>query len=202
MKSMLMGAALCVAAGAAQAATVTLTISGNPNVSTYTITHDFTSTLDSFVLTVNEAPFVYDFVVDATAPAGGTIASSTQQLRTTSGFGGINADGIQSNVIALEFTDFDAGETASFRADIDDGPFSTVALDYRTILFNNGAAPNATLMASFADGSTANLTLPDGTPGLSSYSFSADIAAVPVPPALPMLALAALSLAYLRRRVV
>jgi hypothetical protein len=81
--------------------------------------------------------------------------------------------GGRSNVVLYTFTGFDPGETFSFRVDIDrDNTDSTE--DYRTVLFNNGAAANSTITVSFSTGSPIVFAIPDDPPPVgSAYSFSA-----------------------------
>ncbi|MGQ0627141.1 MAG: hypothetical protein ACT4PL_03465 [Phycisphaerales bacterium] len=93
-------------------------------------------------------------------------------------------DGAGPDAFTYDFTGFGGG--ASFRGQFDiDNDDGTFQADSRTILFNNGPAPNAVLTLSFADGSVVLFTLPDGPAGAAEYTFT-----IPTPGALTLSALA------------
>jgi len=97
-------------------------------------------------------------------------------------------DGVRSDVIQYSFGGFEAGEFFRFRADVDPDPSSNVILDFRSVLFNNGALPNAVVTVQFSNGFTLTDTLADQS---FASNASADLAtqvqsltAVPEPSAL------------------
>ncbi|MEL6338154.1 MAG: PEP-CTERM sorting domain-containing protein, partial [Pseudomonadota bacterium] len=99
------------------------------------------------------------------------------------------------------------GQSASFALDVDSdaGVFQQ---DYRTILFNNGAAENALAEATFASASgptTLALVLDDqpATDGIARFSAEQAISAppsVPLPGTLPLALAAIAGFGFLSRR--
>jgi hypothetical protein len=71
-----------------------------------------------------------------------------------------NQDGVVTDSFAYSFTSFTPGVTFTGQWDIDNdnGDFNA---DARTVLFSNGAAPNAIASFSFSDGSLIDYTFPD-----------------------------------------
>lgn len=193
--------ALALAApGVAAAGTITagwsLTISGNTNVPTFTLqnTSGAGVLLTQFSITIGDTSRHFDLndSVLTSPPAGGTMSLAP-------GFG-VSAPNRADEAI-LTFTGFDPGDVAVWTLDLDLDPASNSVQNYRTVMFNNGAAPNAVGTATFVSAQfkgpvVVGLTLPDGATTDTSYTFTASqevavpLAAVPVPPALPLLAAA------------
>lgn len=189
---------LVLSSGVAQAASTgfTLLISGNANVPTFSLTNDSVSaTLTKFTFTIGRSDRNFDSVdLAANQPAGGSAVANGIDANTSGG--------LRTDVIDIDFTGFDPGESVSWTSDIDQDPTSNVTRDFRNTFFNNGAFDNSVAMAMFSNGESASLTLPDTTSGPYSYSaMGAASAAVPVPAALPLM-VSALGLASLvaRRR--
>lgn len=79
-------------------------------------------------------------------------------------------DGAGTDLFQYSFTNFAPGVTFRGQWDIDNDN-GTFDVDSRTVLFNNGAAPNAVLGLTFSDGSAASYTFPD-LPIEDSYSLT------------------------------
>lgn len=204
-------AAACLAApahAAAVNASFSFTLSGNTNVPTMTLvnTSDAGFRITGFSLTAGRTDRGWDYVQDLTAPAGGTATLLSPDA--------VN-NGLRSYTIAIGFSDFGAGAQAGWEADLD-GVSTNVTTNYRDSLFNNGAAPNATLNVAFealVDGLTQapfsiGFDLPDGSSSASSYTFSGQRSftldgptpTVPEPGALSLAATGLLGLWLMRRR--
>lgn len=138
--------------------------------------------LTQMSLTIGDTRFSYDFLYlseESFTPAtSGPTATLTQGDRTD--------DFIGPDVFSYAFTGFNPGVTFRGQWDIDDlEPVFDV--DARTVLFNNGDAPNAVLTLTFADGTIVSSTLTDGPAQQNSYSWTI----VPAPHACAALGLLA-----------
>jgi hypothetical protein len=117
-------------------------------------------------LTIGDTRYSYDFLYlseESFSPAtSGPTATLTQGDRTD--------DFIGPDAFAYAFSGFTPGVTFRGQWDIDDlEPIFDV--DARTVLFNNGDAPNAVLTLIFDDGTVISSTLTDGPAQQSSYSW-------------------------------
>lgn len=174
---------------------------GTVNVPLVTLTNRSSEALlTSFSLTIGDPAFNFDGVIQIRGPAGG---SSRLMIGDTNI---PRVDGVNTDTIALAFTGFKPGESVSFGVDIDadNGNFFQ---DYRNVLFNNGAAPNAQVTVQFTDAAPLVLTLNDvSDPGpitrASALStVAADtVSAIPVPASAFLLGAALLCASFLRRR--
>lgn len=118
----------------------------------------------------NSFPAIEEFKMTiATGFFDGPIPLKDERSRTRAPEGGSftlhepdfdHGGGTRSKTIHWEFEGFDSGESFRFDVDLDKGSSDTYA-DARRMLFNNGAAANATVFARFADGSVIEATLPD-----------------------------------------
>ena len=176
------------------------------NVPKFFLTNTSTAQdLVMFTLTVGDTAFGFDDVYCPTsarcsggtgfsAPAGGTMVAS----------GGTSTiqGAPRPDFAEFAFTDFDPGEVASWRMDIDSDNANDF-VDFRSILIGNGAAtPNAVATVKFGNGQVVTFTLPE-TPGVDTgttarYTFEASVVPVPAPVALLLSALGGMAL--LRRR--
>lgn len=169
-------------AGMSQAANATaigysLTISGNVNVPTYTLTNtSITALITSFSFTVGHSGRNFDYVQAIVAPAGGTANLIV---------GDTSNGGTRTTSFQIDYTGFDPSEFASNNTDVDTG---NVALDYRNTFFNNGSEPNSVISVDFSTGQTLSQTVADQQTGQSSYTFTQRASVVPVPAALPLMA--------------
>lgn len=213
-------AAVVVSASPAAALTVgyTLQISGdspaNNNVPRIILTNTSGPDVEllRFQVTIGNTSFnfdeVYDFadaVGDApVAPPGGTFLVNTAVSDTEQA-------GVRTDIAGVIFTDFDPGETASFRVDIDrDSTNSTE--NWRTVMA--GASSPAVASALFSVPFLANpfqlqITLDSGSivGSVGTWEAAAQLrdpnapsTAIPVPAALPLMGLGVAALAGLRRR--
>lgn len=139
-------------------------------------------TLLSINFTIGDPAYNFDAVNAIAAPAGGAMLLTTGD--TVNG-------GARTDSFSYSFTSFDPSEFATWTAELD--PDSTNGVvDFRTIFFNNGGAgvPNSVATVLFSDTRSLQVTLA-ATPGQASYTFSAsqeDLADVPLPATLPLLA--------------
>ena len=193
LKSLLTAGALAVAATGATAATYgfELTMSGSANIPTFTLENTGTSAaITQFSFSVGDTTRNWDAIYTFSPPPGGTM---TLLQGDTNDSGGVRVD-----VGIIGFTGFDAGETASWNADVDPDNSNT-SIDYRVVLFNNDAADNAQLIATFDNGQTLSLIMPDA-PNAGSYTFAASAAPVPLPAGLPLLVGGLAVFGVMRRR--
>jgi hypothetical protein len=104
-------------------------------------------------VTIGNPAYTYD-----TGVTLGTSGGLTPTLVTpdTNGFGGV-----QSDTVVFTYTGFSTGGSHAFEADIDLDGTTSGGPDFRGILFNNGAAPNAAMTVTFQGGGTLTATLPD-----------------------------------------
>jgi hypothetical protein len=159
-------------------------LNGTFDYPAFTLTNlsDPGTSISSINFTIGDPTFNFDRVTNSIAPAGGTM------VRTI----GDNANGgPRTDLFAFDFSGFDAGDFATWRAEIDPDSFNA-ARDFRSVFFNNGGivVPNSLVSVLFSDGFMLDLTLVD-TGSASSYTFSAShetVSAVPIPATLPLLA--------------
>lgn len=205
LRKALLTTAFCLATTASQAATLgfELTISnlldGNgstTNVPLMTLENTSSSALlTRFTMTIGDTGFNYDAIYFFNPSPGGTMTLIAGDMDSADAGG--NAARVDTGII--DFTSFDPGETADWRVDIDVDTSDTLE-DYRTVLFNNGAAtPNAAFSATFDTGAVLTVVATDLPATQTSYTFAA-VQPIPVPAALPMLMAGVGGLAFLRRR--
>ncbi len=168
-----------------------VTLNGNINDPTITVVNQSdTELITNFMMTIGDTSFNWDAVVNVVNPAGGASVLNMPDANTSGGS--------RSNVIDIDFSGFDPLEFASFDGDVDKDNSDT-SEDFREVLFNNGAAPNSHVMVSFSNGLSLDLELPDSTPGLTSYTFSAS-QDIPVPAGAALMFGGLVGLTWLRRR--
>ena len=139
-----------------------LEILDDTNTPTLQLTNQSTGTLaiTGFELTIGDDAFNFDGVTDISAPAGTNVTVASPDTN--------DAGGERSDIIRLDFTGFDPGETVTFVIDVDRDSNNTTE-DYRDVLFNNGEAPNA-VATVFAGAASRSITLPDA-PDAPTYRF-------------------------------
>jgi len=171
-----------------------LSLAGNTNVPVFTLvnTSDPGNQLVQFTFTIGDVTRHFDFVSPLSNPAGGTATLNSPDTGN---------NGVRSDLISINFTGFDAGESVTFESDIDVDPASNVVQDFRNVFFNNGSALNSVATALFSTGDSVSLTLPDNQQ-VFRFSASNTVSTVPLPMALPLFAagLAGLGIAACRRR--
>lgn len=197
-------AAFALFAGTASASTVgfSFEVSGDKDTPTFAVTNTSdTANLVFLSLHIGYMSHNFDDVQGLTSPAGGT---STIILGDT-----VN-DGSGEDLLAFSFTGFGVGDSISWASDIDaDGGDSIT--DYRSVLFNNGAANNALFVAVFDTGEALRLDIPD-LPGIHEvYTYGATldsdtgdvnvvVAPIPLPASVPLLGAGLVMLGALRAR--
>jgi hypothetical protein len=97
--------------------------------------------------------FIYSAGVNATVTSPDTVDGSTKSAQ-----------------IDLAMTGFLTGRSFSMDVDLDSIFWNSVE-NFRTVMFNNGASPNAVVTVTASDGSTASVTLPD----FATYQYSYDV---------------------------
>lgn len=97
--------------------------------------------------------FIYSAGVNATVTSPDTVDGSTKSAQ-----------------IDLAMTGFLTGRSFSMNVDLDSIFWNSVE-NFRTVMFNNGASPNAVVTVTASDGSTASVTLPD----FATYQYSYDV---------------------------
>lgn len=190
-----LSAAVLAAGVSAHAGILVLTLEngddgGQPfNTTYFTITNTSAPgvTLDRVTLTIGDDAYNFDQLYErreAFLNGNGTQAAALL-------IGDRFQDGAVTDLFRYGFTNFGAGVTFTGQWDIDpDGPPGAFEANARTVLFSNGAAPNAVLTAEFSDG-VVEYTFPD-LPSQESYSIT-----IPAPGGAVPLAAAGL---VLRRR--
>lgn len=145
--------------------------------------------LMTWSMNVGDTAFYYDqLYADREQFLGG---DGTQTALLTVG-DRFNGETNPTDEFAYSFSNFAAGVGFRGQWDIDPdaGGFD---VDARTILFNNGAAPNAVAVFTFSDGSSVEYTLPD-LPVLDSYTLT-----IPGPGTAGVMLLGVLAIARRRR---
>ncbi|HVH06361.1 MAG TPA: hypothetical protein VNE71_10220 [Myxococcota bacterium] len=187
--------ALVVAAPAAATPVVSIQIGpgdmqNNWNVPKLTFENLSTAgeTIAAISITVGAPGYVYDFVAGlASNPAGqpANVATETATGATLVAGDRVNGTGSVTTLV-WSFGHFSPGERLVFEVDLDraDG---TQTVDARSIWFNNGGAPNASVVVTFTNGATATIAMPDTSGPPSSLSFGPTIA-VPEPATASLLA--------------
>ena len=143
-------------------------ISGDFNVPTFTIFNDAptwkgtNAQITRLTINVGDVSRNFDFVDSIVPPPGGTVTAERPDA--------VN-EGVIADMLILNITGFDPGESFRFRADIDaDGNFYT-GEDFRRVLFNNGSQANSEVTAH-SGGQQETITMADGPADLTSYTFS------------------------------
>lgn len=184
-----------LAASSAHAGVLTFTMeNGNDggqafNTVFFSIRNDGVEPLVRFTMTVGDTNFLYDQLYLSRESFAGGDGSQTATLLQ----GDRTDDGAGPDAFQYLFVNFFTGVTFTGQWDID---FDSGAFDVnaRTVLFNNGPAPNATITALFADGSSFVYEFPD-LPSQDTYSLQ-----VPGPAGGVLLAVSALAAARRGRR--
>lgn len=133
-----------------------LTLSGDPNLTTYQLTN---------VGDVDGADIV-EFELDlGFGNRGFDPDNSNFSLNNTGAEVGLRVrkpnSPFHSRELRFEYTDFQPGEFHTFSADLDGFPEGDIFVDYRTTFFNNGSDANARVTVKFSDGEVLRLTFPD-----------------------------------------
>jgi hypothetical protein len=189
------GVVVALAHGAAGAGLVTLSLQSGTDGGMSFNTTAFQVTnisgpgvaLTSWSMTVGDTQFLFDNIYESEELFTG--GDGTQAANLT--VGERDDDGMGGDFFTYEFANFGPG--VGFRGqwdiDFDNGAFD---VDARTVLFNNGDAPNAVASFAFSDGSSIQYTFPD-LEILESYTLT-----IPVPGAVVLGAMG--GLVVLRRR--
>lgn len=158
------GVVVALAHGAAGAGLVVLNLQngndgGGPfNTTEFQITNisEPGVALTSFSLTVGDTQFLFDEIyLSRELFVGG---NGTEAATLT--VGDRAQDGLGGDSFSYDFVNFNpnVGFRGQWDIDFDNGVFD---VDARTVLFNNGAAPNAVASFAFSDGSSIEFTFPD-----------------------------------------
>ncbi len=168
----------------------------NFNVPKITLTNTSTAgeEIVGFSMSIGAPGFVYDFVLDlASNPAGRAASVATEAATGATLVAGDRVNGSGSvPTLIWSFSRFAPGKKLIFEVDVDPVSGNPTA-DARTVWFNNGAAPNATVQVQFRYGAAAILTMPDVAGAPTSFSFSAT--GVPEPATAALLAAGLVALA-------
>lgn len=181
------GAALAASASAALADTAGFTLditapNGNAVIDTpiFTLRNiSQTASLTSFSLMFNPNPNNIDRVTNFTRLDDKPIQLNWTIVTPDASDGGVRSDGVQMTFTGFEARDPDEGLKFSLDFDPDSG--SSTPIDFRTILWNNGALNNAVLTVGFSDGQSFTQTLPDSDPSQREFHFSGQTAVSAVP---------------------
>lgn len=153
--------------------------------------------MTSLFFGIGDTSFIWDY--EAGLPSGpGVGALSINNDSVNNGVGDFSADHL--------FSDFQSGETFDFIGDIDtnDGSniFNSPSEAYDVVLFNNGAAPNATLTFTLSDGFGTTVTFDDMTADPSG-SYSGKFTIIPEPASTAIVGglLCVAGIGYRRRRL-
>lgn len=189
-------AAFAAGAGVSAAGTLALSMQngndgGGPfNTTLFAITNtSAAASLQSLSVTVGDTQYLFDQLYLTEETFSGGDGTQFAQLLV----GDRTNDGLGLDTFAYSFTNFAPGITFRGQWDIDNdnGDFNA---DTRAVFFNNGAAPNATITATFSDGSAFVYQFPD-LPVLDTYTL-----AIPSPGATGLAALGLIFIAWGSRR--
>ena len=168
------------------------TIDGSDSTNVPTLTFENLSddaTISSLSITIGNTAYDWDGVRDITGDdISYTLITPDYNLN----------GGLRSSVIQFTFSGFDAGESFSFEADVDQ--YANVVRNFEYVLFNNGSSDNALITVTFSDGTVLSDYLEDYT--LTNdhiYTLSQTTAAVPVPSAIILLGIGLLGGAAMGR---
>ncbi len=112
---------------------------------------------------------------------------------------------VRDDTLTYSFGGFDPGDQFGFRFEIDPDSFDAI-VDYRTVLFNNGAAPNSVISVSFMEGidtETLDVTMTDyddPTYKANVFSGRGHIGQVPEPASMALFGLGLVGLGLMTRR--
>jgi len=166
-----------------------LTVLDDPNTPTFQLTNIGDVNIDVFDMTIGNTAYNFDFVRDV-VPSG---ISYTRIAPDTVD------NGVRSDYQQFQFSNFTPGLTFQWETNLDPDN-NNVVVDYRTIFFNNGAAPNSIATVWFEGGAELSATFPDADQA-TSYSIGAEgVSEVPVPAAVWLLGSGLLGLLGLRRK--
>ncbi len=138
--------------------------------------------------TIGDRSYNFDFVSNA-ATVVDTGAMMLNKLKLPDEVD----DGFRGDFITWRFLGFSTGDAFRFDVDLDPDSFDDT-VDYRTIMFNNGATRNAAVLARFDNGDRLLAKLPDK--GIrSSYMFR-----IPEPATLALFGFGLAGLGVMARR--
>jgi hypothetical protein len=166
---------------------------------TLTNASDAGEQITGFSMSIGSTTFVYDFVLGPTSNPPGQAANLATETTTGATLVAGDRRNAVGSVTALvwSFSNFAPGEQLIFEVDVDRAAGPPTA-DARTIWFNNGAAPNAQLLLTFSNGTSASLVMPDAAPPPSSFSFG--VTGVPEPGTAALLGAGLVLLAHRKPR--
>jgi hypothetical protein len=146
----------------------TLTISGSADDPTFEFANRSRLKVRRLRITIGHGERTYDSVSGITTSSGASVTSQSP---------GTGGGGSHSQTIDLSLANFGPGATLRFKADLDIlllGVPIASSVNYRTVLFNNGAEPNAVVTVDTEEGQSQTLTLPDDpdNPNAPSYTFA------------------------------
>ena len=174
---------------------VTINATQGSDIPDFDVTNISGQAMTDFEVTIGDTTFNYDGASIRTPPPGNPLGATLQPPSDPNlNNGPVGA----SDTVHWAFTNFQSGDTFKFRTEVDPDGLNQSGDDYTTVLFNNGAAPNAKITATFADGSTAVLTFPD-VPG-ASWTDGFTLTCTPEPTSFAAYGAIGLGLMYYRRR--